>query len=56
MQSLFIQGKDFTGPVPPELAPMLRAYNTWVTWWKSTVNADDYMKYVIKQVNSLLLF
>lgn len=29
---------------------MLRAYNTWVTWWKSTVNADDYMKYVIKKV------
>ncbi|XP_065911737.1 uncharacterized protein [Dysidea avara] len=49
-----ILGKGFTGPVPPELAPMLRAYNTWVTWWKSTVNADDYMKYVIKQENDYL--
>ena len=52
---MFIQGKDFTGPVPPEVAPMLRGYNTWVTWWKSTVNADDYMKYVIKKVNYVVL-
>ena len=52
---MFIQGKDFTGPVPPEVAPMLRGYNTWVIWWKSTVNADDYMKYVIKKVNYVVL-
>jgi hypothetical protein len=26
-----------------------RNYASWLAWWKSTVNTDDYMKYLCSQ-------
>ena len=30
---------------------MSRSYASWLTWWKGTVNSDDYMKYLATQVS-----
>ena len=29
---------------------MARSYTSWLSWWKNTVNSDDYMKYASAQV------
>ncbi|XP_070542680.1 coiled-coil domain-containing protein 87-like isoform X2 [Ptychodera flava] len=31
-----------------------RAYASWLNWWKSTVNSDDYMKYLSTQESDYL--
>lgn len=29
-----------------------RAYASWLGWWKSTINTDDYFKYMSTQVRT----
>nr|XP_006814200.1 PREDICTED: coiled-coil domain-containing protein 87-like [Saccoglossus kowalevskii] len=31
-----------------------RAYASWLSWWKSTINSDDYMKYLSTQESDYL--
>ena len=31
-----------------------RAYNSWLAWWKNTLNTDDYMKFLATQESDFL--
>lgn len=31
---------------------MTRAYASWLTWWKGTLNSDDYMKFLATKVQN----
>ena len=31
-----------------------RAYNSWLAWWKNTLNTDDYMKFLATQETDFL--
>lgn len=56
----WLSSHQFSGPTPrdlknqhgpdaltnPNLAPQLRAYQTWVSWWKSVLSVDDYKRFL----------
>ena len=54
-------GADYTPPDGAHLANRgadipevaARSYASWLTWWKNTINSDDYMKYLSTQVSRL---
>ncbi|XP_077988772.1 coiled-coil domain-containing protein 87-like isoform X2 [Glandiceps talaboti] len=46
---------ESSGPAPGMIDDRnSRAYASWLNWWKSTVNSDDYMKYLSTQENDYL--
>lgn len=35
----------------PEKSRMARAFTTWQSWWRSTLNTGDYLKFVSREVS-----
>ena len=34
----------------PELTHQTRAYTTWLNWWRTTIDSEDYLKFASKEV------
>jgi len=41
-----------SGPLSPRTAQLARAYTTWLNWWRSTIDSEDYLKYASREVSS----
>ena len=64
----WLRSHQFSGPTPrdlkkqygpdaltnPNLAPQLRAYHSWLAWWKSVLSVDDFKRYLKGQESDYL--
>ena len=64
----WLSSHQFSGPTPrdlkkqygpdalgnPNLAPQLRAYHSWLAWWRSVLSVDDYKRYLQGQESDYL--
>ena len=50
LHALWFQIVMGSGPLSPEMSRLSRAYLTWLGWWKSTIDSQDYLKFASREV------
>lgn len=49
------KAQSLSGPLPTEELRASRQYGYWWTWWKATIDTEDYLKFVSRSVSSICI-
>ncbi|XP_065827268.1 coiled-coil domain-containing protein 87-like [Oscarella lobularis] len=49
-----LAGRSTSGPLPSDVMRATRQYEYWLTWWRSTIDTEDYLKFAARKDSDFL--